>query len=38
MMILIHKTEGDSYIENKLTVTEGDSGEGLGRDKLGIWH
>ena len=37
-MILTHKSEGDSYIENKLTVTKGASGEGLGRDKLGVWH
>ena len=37
-MILIRKTEGDSYIENKLTVTKGDSEEGLGRDKLGVWY
>ena len=31
---LIHKTETDTEIENKLTVTKGES---RGRDTLGIW-
>ena len=33
---LIYKTERDSDIENKLTVTKGESRVG-GRHKLGIW-
>ena len=33
---LIYKIEIDSDIENKLMVSKGDSGKGLG-DKLGGW-